>query len=574
MHILARIRKREPARMSLSLRNRCISVLLAYLMIVGPAGFEQIAHASTLFSELGTSSWGEAGKVFSYCYDDNGSKTHKFYGDVDVVNNSPEDIITNNPTIAYDHHIYNLQNRLARLEKYDQTHTLTDVIEYKYNDDGVRVEKIVDPDGSAVTTIYLTDSYNHTGYAQTLEEMTFDALDPDPVNDIPAFRKTYTIGDDMLTEATAEHDGSVWTYYAAQHLMYDGHGSTRQLVTGSVGSTGIVDDFSYDGYGVLLQNEENFIPPNGTQVPGKVEQQATNLLYAGEHFDTDMQNYYLRARWYDSLSGRFNRMDPYAGNTQDPQSLHKYLYCHANPVNGLDPSGMSIIGLAITYFNMAIFKAIDIGVRCLPALIWATSIAWVVAITSGIQLILEMAGVVPQTGYTDKIFMISLIAATVGTSVVLFLNSFRGMAQPISGSKGRIDTASASNRDSMARHGYSKPPYKKATLTLEGNGASGANTVRVFKPGVSQRQGAFIMKRSDIEGIPAPMIENKYSMDYTPTHYTKVDAAGIRQRWGIAGSNFGGDGGAVQGELLEKGARFSQGIPIPIGGIPIGGGDL
>lgn len=51
--------------------------------------------------------------------------------------------------------------------------------------------------------------------------------------------------------------------------------------------------------------------------------------------------YYLRARYYDPLNGRFNQLDPYAGNNQDPQSLHKYLYCHANPVNGIDPSGES-----------------------------------------------------------------------------------------------------------------------------------------------------------------------------------------------------------------------------------------
>ena len=63
------------------------------------------------------------------------------------------------------------------------------------------------------------------------------------------------------------------------------------------------------------------------------------MLYTGEHFDTDSQNYYLRARWYDSLSGRFNRMDPFAGSPQDPQSLHKYLYAHCNPINGIDPSG-------------------------------------------------------------------------------------------------------------------------------------------------------------------------------------------------------------------------------------------
>ena len=39
----------------------------------------------------------------------------------------------------------------------------------------------------------------------------------------------------------------------------------------------------------------------------------TNMLYTGEEFDTDAQQYYLRARYYNPLNGRFNRMDPYAG---------------------------------------------------------------------------------------------------------------------------------------------------------------------------------------------------------------------------------------------------------------------
>jgi RHS repeat-associated protein len=105
----------------------------------------------------------------------------------------------------------------------------------------------------------------------------------------------------------------------------------------------IVDSFSYDGYGVLLQ--DNAVASSN---PGKVGTQATNLLYAGEHFDTDAQQYYLRARYYNQNNGRFNRMDPFSGNSQDPQSLHKYLYCHANPVNAIDPTGMfefSLVGL-------------------------------------------------------------------------------------------------------------------------------------------------------------------------------------------------------------------------------------
>ena len=32
-------------------------------------------------------------------------------------------------------------------------------------------------------------------------------------------------------------------------------------------------------------------------------------------------------------------MDSYQGNSEDPLSLHKYLYCQANPINGIDPSG-------------------------------------------------------------------------------------------------------------------------------------------------------------------------------------------------------------------------------------------
>ena len=126
-------------------------------------------------------------------------------------------------------------------------------------------------------------------------------------------------------------------------------------------NTTIVDDFSYDGYGVLLQNESV-----ASANPGKVGAQATSLLYTGEHFDTDSQNYYLRARWYDSLSGRFNRMDPYAGSPQDPQSLHKYLYVHCNPINNIDPTGMMEFSFGGLTINMSI-RGILQAIPALPA---------------------------------------------------------------------------------------------------------------------------------------------------------------------------------------------------------------
>jgi hypothetical protein len=47
---------------------------------------------------------------------------------------------------------------------------------------------------------------------------------------------------------------------------------------------------------------------------------------------------------YDPATGRFNRLDPFFGNLNDPQSLHKYLYAHADPVNGIDPNGLFSLG--------------------------------------------------------------------------------------------------------------------------------------------------------------------------------------------------------------------------------------
>jgi len=64
----------------------------------------------------------------------------------------------------------------------------------------------------------------------------------------------------------------------------------------------------------------------------------TSILYSGQWTMKSGQQY-LRARFYDPASGTFNRLDPFAGNLTDPQSLHKYLYAHGNPVAFSDPSG-------------------------------------------------------------------------------------------------------------------------------------------------------------------------------------------------------------------------------------------
>lgn len=46
-----------------------------------------------------------------------------------------------------------------------------------------------------------------------------------------------------------------------------------------------------------------------------------------------------QARMYNANTGRFQTMDTYDGNQEEPQTLHRYTYCVDNPVNRVDPSG-------------------------------------------------------------------------------------------------------------------------------------------------------------------------------------------------------------------------------------------
>jgi RHS repeat-associated protein len=56
-------------------------------------------------------------------------------------------------------------------------------------------------------------------------------------------------------------------------------------------------------------------------------------LYRGEQYDPDLNLYYLRARYFNPLTGRFLTRDPAAAQSADPRSLHKYLYAAGDPVD-------------------------------------------------------------------------------------------------------------------------------------------------------------------------------------------------------------------------------------------------
>jgi RHS repeat-associated protein len=225
-------------------------------------------------------------------------------------------------------YVYNLQGRMSQtLLDQDGDGTVDQQLDYTYDADGVRTSQTeitdTDEDGSLADetpakTVYLYDANNPTGYAQILEEK--DAAG--------SVTKTYTLGLDVIAQQAPTIQGG-----ENLSLLYDGHGSTRALMDAS-GAIVVGQVFAYDAFGNRLDSADAL----------------TRLLYSGEQTDrTGLQ--YLRARYYDPNRGRFNRLDPFAGDMEDPQSLHKYLYCHAQPVNGTDPTGQ--------FFGLLLGAAMD-----------------------------------------------------------------------------------------------------------------------------------------------------------------------------------------------------------------------
>jgi len=69
---------------------------------------------------------------------------------------------------------------------------------------------------------------------------------------------------------------------------------------------------------------------------GQAGELLNRILYTGQQYDQEMGQYYLRARYYNPVVGRFTQEDVYRGD-----GLNLYAYCANNPVTYYDPSGYS-----------------------------------------------------------------------------------------------------------------------------------------------------------------------------------------------------------------------------------------
>jgi RHS repeat-associated protein len=192
-------------------------------------------------------------------------------------------------------YVYDVENHLTNYNN---------AVYFSYNGDGSRVKKTV----GSTTTYYLLDDRNPSGYEQVLEEWTV-------IGAVTNLSKVYNYGLSLVSQR------ALTPQLSTNYFIYDGHGSTRML-TDAGGN--FVNAFAYDAYGTLIAS-------NGIA--------QTVYLDCGQQWDPDLGLYYSRARYLNPNTGRFWTMDSYAGNSEDPLSLHKYLYAQDNAIDGSDPSG-------------------------------------------------------------------------------------------------------------------------------------------------------------------------------------------------------------------------------------------
>ena len=101
----------------------------------------------------------------------------------------------------------------------------------------------------------------------------------------------------------------------------------------------LTDTYAYAAFGELLQQT------------GTTE---NHYRFAGEQYGAGLDQYYLRARYYDQGVGRFTQQDTWMGRDSDPITLHKYLYANSDPVNHTDPSGQMSLGSMMTGVNLQV----------------------------------------------------------------------------------------------------------------------------------------------------------------------------------------------------------------------------
>ena len=200
-------------------------------------------------------------------------------------------------------YVYDVENRLEK-ETVSQNGMVTFVQMNRYNGNDQRVQK--KEDGEAINyyyqgaTVSATTDKNGTLTSHNLLEGE---------NDIIASGRY-----------TGNYEGGYFFY------NQDSRNSTTSILS-KEGKA--VQNYRYSDFG---ETESNGSADFSNEV-----------CYTGGIYDRSTGLYYLNARYYDTVDGRFITQDTYRGEKGKPATLHLYMYCENDPINHIDPSGHKYI---------------------------------------------------------------------------------------------------------------------------------------------------------------------------------------------------------------------------------------
>ena len=131
---------------------------------------------------------------------------------------------------------------------------------------------------------------------------------------------------ELLQEEGREEQGTSYhlgagmeAFRRGQELSYYHRDEQLSTVFVTDGQGEIRNSYQYDAFGIPLET---------------TEQLNNRIRYTGQQYDDVTGQYYLRARYYNPVAGRFMQEDIYQGD-----GLNLYAYCGNNPVVYDDPSG-------------------------------------------------------------------------------------------------------------------------------------------------------------------------------------------------------------------------------------------
>ncbi len=277
-----------------------------------------------------TNSYDDAGNLTSYIYNEGSgdvSKTYAFDGDQVLGYDDASKVVSWDENgqqtsqlsaVPPDYSLmYDWEGRLRKgLLGSDNS-----FIEAKYTPDGARVTK------KKIWDKVTSYNYKYIVDVTGMVPVVLLVLNADSSN---AILKTYIHANNQVI---AQHDGAVTVNAPTYFYLHDRLGSVRQVID----NTGTVKNcYTYDPWGMPVGDET------------QTKEMLSNLYrFAGYVWDAEISQYYCFRRQYDPILGRFTSRDPVAGNYQEPMTLHKYLYCLNNPINKIDPSGLSALDFII-----------------------------------------------------------------------------------------------------------------------------------------------------------------------------------------------------------------------------------